>query len=108
SPWSTGGWVASQTFDHTSVIRFCETLFGVRQPTISTWRRQTVGDLTSALRLRDPNRAPLGEVFSVLPDAMVQFDNQLSNTLYSPLPPPAVPTTQTLPQQEPGQRPHTS
>jgi phospholipase C len=108
SPWSTGGWVSSQTFDHTSVIRFCETLFGVRQPTISAWRRQTVGDLTSALRLQDPNPAPLGEAFSALPDAMVQFDNQLSNTFYSPLPPPAVPTTQTLPQQEPGQRPHTS
>jgi phospholipase C len=108
SPWSRGGWVASQTFDHTSVIRFCETLFGVRQPTISAWRRRTVGDLTSTLRFQDPDPTPLGEVISQFPDAMSQFDNQLSNTLYSPLPPPVVPAAQTLPQQEPGQRPHTS
>ena len=45
---------------------------------------------------------------SQLPDAMVQFDNHLGNTLYSPLPAPVVPATQTPPQQEPGQRPHTS
>jgi phospholipase C len=108
SPWSTGGWVASETFDHTSVIRFCETRFGVRHPTISAWRRSTVGDLTSTLRLKDADRTPLGDFISQLPDAMVQFDNQLGNTLYSPLPPPVVPATQTPPQQEQGQRPHTS
>jgi phospholipase C len=108
SPWSTGGWVASETFDHTSVIRFCETRFGVHHPTISAWRRSTVGDLTSTLRLKDADRTPLGGFISQLPDAMVQFDNQLGNTLYSPLPPPVVPATQTPPQQEQGQRPHTS
>ncbi len=49
SPWSTGGWVCSQTFDHTSVIRFLEARFGVREPNISAWRRAICGDLTSAL-----------------------------------------------------------
>jgi phospholipase C len=107
SPWSRGGWVASETFDHTSIIRFAETLFGVRHPTISAWRRATVGDLTSALRFRDPDPAPLGDVFASLPDAMSQFDNQLGNVLYSPLPPAVVPTAQTPPQQEQGERPHT-
>eukprot|EP01035_Chromulina_nebulosa_P032939 gene32938-44062_t len=29
SPWSRGGWVSSEVFDHTSVIRFMETRFGV-------------------------------------------------------------------------------
>src|SRR5690606_27497420 len=29
SPWSRGGWVNSQVFDHTSVIRFMEARFGV-------------------------------------------------------------------------------
>jgi phospholipase C len=108
SPWSTGGWVASEAFDHTSIIRFCETRFGVRQPTISDWRRGAVGDLTSALRFKDADRTPLGDIIGQFPDSMNVFDNQLSNTLYSPLPAPQVPTTQTLPQQEPGQRPHTS
>ena len=29
SPWSTGGYVCSETFDHTSIIRFMERRFGV-------------------------------------------------------------------------------
>ena len=33
SPWSTGGWVCSETFDHTSLIRFIEARFGARSPT---------------------------------------------------------------------------
>lgn len=48
SPWSTGGWVCSQTFDHTSVIQFLEARFGVREPNISAWRRAVCGDLTGA------------------------------------------------------------
>jgi phospholipase C len=48
SPWSRGGYVCSEVFDHTSVIRFLEVLTGVTEPNISTWRRQVCGDLTSA------------------------------------------------------------
>ncbi|MFJ6099555.1 phosphocholine-specific phospholipase C [Streptomyces sp. NPDC092359] len=48
SPWSTGGYTCSETFDHTSVIRFVEQRFGVREPQISPWRRTVCGDLTSA------------------------------------------------------------
>ncbi|NMK49143.1 phospholipase C, phosphocholine-specific [Achromobacter sp. Bel] len=48
SPWSRGGWVNSQVFDHTSVIRFLEARFGVAEPNISPWRRAVAGDLTSA------------------------------------------------------------
>ena len=48
SPWSHGGWVNSQVFDHTSVIRFLEARFGVAEPNISAWRRAVAGDLTSA------------------------------------------------------------
>ena len=49
SPWSRGGYVASEVFDHTSVIRFLETRFGVMEPNISAWRRAVCGDLTSCL-----------------------------------------------------------
>src|SRR6185503_15137096 len=48
SPWSKGGFVNSQVFDHTSVIRFLEQRFGVQEPNISPWRRAVCGDLTSA------------------------------------------------------------
>ncbi len=48
SPWSRGGHVCSEVFDHTSVIRFLEILTGVVEPNISRWRRALCGDLTSA------------------------------------------------------------
>ena len=48
SPWSTGGFVNSEVFDHTSIIRFMEQRFGVQEPNISPWRRAVCGDLTSA------------------------------------------------------------
>ena len=55
SPWSRGGWVNSEVFDHTSVIRFLETRFGVMEPNISPWRRAVCGDLTSAFDFKTPN-----------------------------------------------------
>lgn len=55
SPWSKGGYVVSQVFDHTSVIRFIENRFGVHEPNISPWRRAVVGDLTSAFDFASPN-----------------------------------------------------
>ncbi|HET9103500.1 MAG TPA: alkaline phosphatase family protein [Solirubrobacteraceae bacterium] len=48
SPFSRGGLVSSDTFDHTSMLRFLETRFGARVPNLSAWRRKTTGDLTSA------------------------------------------------------------
>jgi phospholipase C len=48
SPWTRGGWVDSQLFDHTSVLRFLARRFGVEEPNISPWRREICGDLTSA------------------------------------------------------------
>ncbi len=52
SPFSRGGHVASQVFDHTSQLRFLEERFGVKAPNISAWRRHTAGDLTSTLHPR--------------------------------------------------------
>ena len=47
-------------FDHGSLIRFIEARFGVFEPNISAWRRQTCGDLTSAFRFGGPARYPVG------------------------------------------------
>jgi phospholipase C len=58
SPWSRGGWVNSEVFDHTSVLRFVEARFGVAEPNISPWRRAVCGDLSSAFDFRTPNHAP--------------------------------------------------
>ncbi|WP_283811532.1 alkaline phosphatase family protein, partial [Kitasatospora aureofaciens] len=61
SPWSRGGWVCSETFDHTSVLRFLEARFGIEEPNISAWRRAVCGDLTSALDFSgaDPQRVSI-------------------------------------------------
>ncbi|MBL7490248.1 phospholipase C, phosphocholine-specific [Frankia sp. AgB1.9] len=55
SPWSRGGWVNSQVFDHTSVIQFLEQVTGVRHDGISAWRRTVAGDLTSAFDFGRPD-----------------------------------------------------
>jgi phospholipase C len=55
SPWSKGGFVNSQVFDHTSVIQFIEKGFGVHEPNISPWRRAVVGDLTAVFNFSNPN-----------------------------------------------------
>ena len=49
SPFSAGGHVVSDVFDHTSQLRFLEACFGVTAPNISDWRRSVTGDLTSTL-----------------------------------------------------------
>src|ERR1039457_5581666 len=83
SPWTRGGKVCSQVFDHTSVIRFLETWTGVQEPNISAWRRQICGDLTSAFDFANPDYS-----FPNLPGSIGTYS--------------ALPTTQTVPVQEPG------
>ena len=51
SPFSRGGYLSSDTFDHTSLIRFLEARFSIHCGEISPWRRATAGDLTATLRL---------------------------------------------------------
>lgn len=55
SPFARGGFVSSDTFDHTSVLKFLETRFGAEVPNLTAWRRRTVGDLTSAFNFAAPH-----------------------------------------------------
>jgi phospholipase C len=64
SPWSKGGWVSSQTFDHTSVGQFLERRFGVTISAISPWHRAVSGDMLSAFDFVSPN----DPAASALPD----------------------------------------
>ena len=65
SPWSKGGFVNSETFDHTSVGRFLEKRFNLTIPAISPWHRAMCGDLTSCFDFSLEADA----VFPGLPDA---------------------------------------
>jgi phospholipase C len=55
SPFSRGGFVCKNTFDHTSLLRFLETRFGAEVPNLSSWRRSTCGDMTSAFNFAQVN-----------------------------------------------------
>jgi phospholipase C len=97
SPWSTGGWVCSETFDHTSIIRLIEQRFGVTEPNITPWRRSVCGDLTSAF---DFSRSQTH--VSRLPDtASYEPTNHDRHPDYHPTPP----AQGALPRQERGTRP---
>jgi phospholipase C len=98
SPWSRGGWVNSQVFDHTSVIRFMEQRFGVMEPNISAWRRAVCGDLTSTLDFAHPNGSPLPSLPATASRA-ARSAALAGRTL------PAVPVTQEMPLQASGTRP---
>jgi phospholipase C len=70
SPWSRGGYVCSQVFDHTSVLQFLEKFAShksgrsVQETNISPWRRTVCGDLLSAFRPYAGEKIPLPEFVS--------------------------------------------
>lgn len=98
SPWTAGGWVCSEPFDHTSTLRLLEKFTGVREPNISDWRRKTFGDLTSAFRFGDAKADP-----PILPDTSGQLS--LARHEAATLPNPPIPgADQAEPAQEKGQR----
>ena len=102
SPFSKGGWVNSQVFDHTSVLRFLERRFGVMEPNISAWRRAVCGDLTSAFNFANPNNST--DFLARLPDtrALAERTRALGNPTK---PRPTLPSSLSLPSQASGVRP---
>jgi phospholipase C len=119
SPWSRGGWVCSQVFDHTSVLRFLEQLLThktgrkVEEPNITAWRRTVCGDLTAAFQpaaddkpglasfvARDPFLASIHKAqFEKVPDASRPLTAaEIEQIRKSP-------RESRLPRQEPGMRP---
>jgi phospholipase C len=105
SPFSRGGFVSSDLFDHTSVLRFLETRFGAEVPNLSAWRRATVGDMTSALNLKAPDTSipNLPATLPAVGQAIQQCADNLAGFTAYP-----VPATQTAPTQESGTAPKPS
>jgi len=99
SPFSRGGYVCSETFDHTSTLRLIEARFGVEIPNLSAWRRRTCGDLTRAFGFGEPPRLDV----PALPETEAAL-RRAEDGVRS-LPRPRVPAVQAMPQQEPGLRP---
>jgi phospholipase C len=98
SPWTVGGFVCHDTFDHTSVLRLLETVTRVVNPNITRWRRKTAGDLASALGAI-PNRR-----FPRLPQTRAELEAAEQEIIRFQLPP--IPgASQTFPVQPAGSKP---
>jgi phospholipase C len=99
SPFSRGGFVSSDLFDHTSMLRFLETRFGAEVPNLSAWRRATVGDMTSAFNFTKPDYSipNLPSTASEIPTDLTECLANLAG--FSGF---TLPTPQSMPTQEAG------
>jgi phospholipase C len=87
SPWSRGGYVCSQIFDHTSILQLLENILAhktgqpVRETNISDWRRVVCGDLSSVFR-------PYNGEKTLLPTPVERepFFASISSAKFRPLP----------------------
>jgi phospholipase C len=99
SPWTRGGYVDSNVYDHTSMLQFLATWTGVKPANVTPWRASVTGDLTTAFDFRHPD-------FSV-PRNIPTLDQTwaLTQLTGGSTTPPAE-GDQKMPTQEPGTRPH--
>ena len=115
SPWSRGGYVCSQVFDHTSVLRLLGRVLSqrtgkdIQETNITAWRRTVCGDLTSAFRPFEDSSASLRF------PSRDSFFEQVHRAQFTPLPSGHRKLTaqeiahfDKMPQQERGVRPSTA
>jgi phospholipase C len=98
SPFTRGGWVCGDTFDHTSTLQLLERRFGVEVPNLSSWRRQTCGDLTSAFGFGQPIDTSVPGLPQTA-QALAAIEQAVLT-----LPRPSAPSVQVMPLQESGTR----
>ncbi|MFF2550482.1 phosphocholine-specific phospholipase C [Nocardia sp. NPDC058058] len=91
SPWTMGGFVSSEVFDHTSVLQFLELWTGVRETNISSWRRTVCGDMTSVFDFTAAGKRPRLGTPGTVPAATSRWKAE-------------PPGAQSIPSQEPGTR----
>ncbi len=99
SPWTRGGYVDSNVYNHTSVLQFLAAWTGVKPANVTPWRASVTGDLTTAFDFKHPD-------FSI-PENIPTLDQTwaLTQLTGGSTTPPAE-GDQKMPTQEPGTRPH--
>jgi phospholipase C len=99
SPWTRGGYVDSNVYDHTSMLQFLAAWTGVKPANVTPWRASVTGDLTTAFDFGHPD-------FSI-PGNIPTLDQTwaLTQLTGGSTEPPAE-GAQKMPAQEPGTRPH--
>jgi phospholipase C len=103
SPYTRGGLVANEVFDHTSQLRLLERRFGVEVPNVTSWRRRVAGDLTSAFDFAgrpDDQRIQLpdpGELRALIEGNLNILEGTLGKGEPYPVPPNSMPAQATTP-----------
>jgi phospholipase C len=99
SPWTRGGYVDSNVYDHTSMLQFLATWTGVKPANVTPWRASVTGDLTTAFDFKHPD--------FTIPGNIPTLDQTwaLTQLTGGSTAPPAE-GDQKMPAQEPGTRPH--
>jgi phospholipase C len=99
SPWTRGGYVDSNVYNHTSMLQFLAAWTGVKPANVTPWRASVTGDLTTAFDFENPD-------FSI-PGNIPTLDQTwaLTQLTGGSTTPPAE-GDQKMPAQEPGTRPH--
>ncbi|HMK63701.1 MAG TPA: alkaline phosphatase family protein, partial [Acidimicrobiales bacterium] len=88
SPFSQGGYVCSDVFDHTSQLQFLGAIFGVDGTVggnVSAWRQSAVGDLTSTLTNFPLPTSKHGTVYPKAPKLPKTNDKDTVAPVSSPL-----------------------
>jgi phospholipase C len=98
SPWTRGGYVDSNVYDHTSMLQFLARWTGVKPANVTPWRASVTGDLTTAFDFRHPD-------FSIPKLPTLDQTWALTQLTGGSTAPPAE-GDQKMPSQEPGTRPH--
>ncbi|CKS63972.1 phospholipase C 3 plcC [Mycobacterium tuberculosis] len=104
SPYSRGGLMVHDRFDHTSQLQLIGKRFGVPVPNLTPWRASVTGDMTSAFNFAappDPSPPNLDHPVRQLPKVAKCVPNVVLGFLNEGLP-YRVPYPQTTPVQESG------
>jgi phospholipase C len=99
SPWTRGGYVDSNVYDHTSMLQFLAAWTGVKPVNISPWRASVTGDLTPAFDFQNPD-------FSIPANIPTLEQTWALTQLSGGSTAPPAEGDQQMPSQEPGTRPH--
>jgi phospholipase C len=100
SPWTQGGYVDSNTYDHTSMNRFLQTWTGAPLVNVTSWRNSVSGDLTAAFDFAHPDYS-----VPALPDTVALITQSDAEKSFPAVAAPAE-GKQVAPVQEAGTRPH--
>ncbi|HUN31886.1 MAG TPA: phospholipase C, phosphocholine-specific [Trebonia sp.] len=99
SPWTTGGYIDSNVYDHTSMLQFLAAWTGVKPANVTSWRSSVVGNLTAAFDFENPN-------FTIPSNIPTLAQTWALTQLTGGSTTPPAEGKQSMPAQESGTRPH--